>query len=188
MAADTISQNRYYFTKPTRSFFYHLSQFLCYATHLLYFCCVIMNILDWIRNGSWFCRQKKLGRITRFSAKFIVLYQPYLRILGEDILVEPIHTFSACSWRRDHDGLYFLKKCIFLSRVSCEAHFTRISSSLEKTVACRWRASIFSNVKKQVSAIQPIEPCVWLIWEWWTSLRSRDHHGIFFLNKERVCV
>ena len=101
---------------------------------------------------------------------------------------EPIHTFSACSWRRDHDGLYFLKKCIFLSRVSCEAHFTRISSSLEKSVACRWRASIFSNVKKQVSAIQPIEHCVRLTREWWTSSRSRDHHGIFFLNKERVCV
>ena len=22
----------------------------------------------------------------------------------------------------------------------------------------------------------------------WTSSRSRDHHGIFFMNKERVCV
>ena len=38
--------------------------------------------------------------------------------------------------------------------------------SLEKPVACRWRASIFSNVKKQVSAIQPIDHCVRLTREW----------------------
>ena len=40
------------------------------------------------------------------------------------------------------------------------AHFPRFSSSFEKPVACRWCASIFLNVKKQVSAIQPIEPYV----------------------------
>ena len=43
-------------------------------------------------------------------------------------------------------------------------------------------------VKKQVSAIQAIEQYVMLTREWWTSLRSTDHHGIFFINKERVCV
>ena len=41
-------------------------------------------------------------------------------------------------------------------------------------------------VKKQVSAIQPIERYVRLTRE--TSSRSRDHHGIFFMNKERVFV
>ena len=30
---------------------------------------------------------EKLGRITRFGEKFIVVHQPHLKILGEDILV-----------------------------------------------------------------------------------------------------
>ena len=38
-------------------------------------------------------------------------------------------------------------------------------------------------VKKQVSEIQPIGCYVRL-----TSSRSRDHHGLCFMNKERVCV
>ena len=43
-------------------------------------------------------------------------------------------------------------------------------------------------VKKQVSPIQPIECYVRLTREWSTSSRSRDQHGIFSMNKERVCV
>ena len=48
----------------------------------------------------------------------------------------------SCS--RDHGVLYFLKKCIILSKAH-EAHLARISFSLERPVASRWRASIFSN-------------------------------------------
>ena len=44
-----------------------------------------------------------------------------------------------------HDFLNFLKKCIILSRVSCEAHFAGVSSSWEKPVSLWWYDNIFSN-------------------------------------------
>ena len=97
-----------------------------------------------------FCISTVQGRLLEFNIHSAIyqLYQNTLTLLllpKANDQMEPILIFSPYSWRRDHSVLYFLKKCIILAWVSCEPHFARISSSLEKPAACRWRASIFSN-------------------------------------------
>ena len=88
MVADAISQNRYYFTKPTRSFLIisiGVPIFvLLYASTISLLCHYEHFRLN--QEGFMILRSEKFGKITRFGAKFIVVHQPHLRILEEDKL------------------------------------------------------------------------------------------------------
>ena len=87
--ADTISQNRHYFTKPTRSFLIILIGVpifvLCFTSTIFLLCHYEHFRLN--QEALMVLPSEKSGRITRFGAKFIVVHQPHLRICGEDILV-----------------------------------------------------------------------------------------------------
>ena len=87
MVADTISQNRYYFTKTTRSFLIisiGVPFFvLCYTSSVFLLCHYEHFRLN--QEGFMILPSEKLGQITNFGAKFIVVHQPHLRIWGEDI-------------------------------------------------------------------------------------------------------
>ena len=99
MVADTISQNRYYFTEPTRSFLIisiGVPIFvLCYISTLLLLCHYEHFRLN--QERFMLLPSEKLGQIIRFGPKFIVVHKRYLRIWGEDILVTVIIIKSECS-------------------------------------------------------------------------------------------
>ena len=70
--------------------FYHFNWCPNFCVMLYIYYIFVLPLWHYFRlnqEGSVILPSEKLGRITRFGVKFIVVHQPHLRIWGEDILV-----------------------------------------------------------------------------------------------------